>query len=152
MEQFLFELFVFTVLCFFIEAFFTGIADFIRSYFKGEKPDWHLHARTQLWGIFVFGTSAAVSYPLLDHIAPEFFVLHWAIRGAVYVIGIYAWEYFWGLVLEKLIGFCPWEYTKSQYAIWRYTSPWFCAFWFGLGFALEWIHLELIPVLAVAFL
>lgn len=152
MKLFIFELGLFTVLSFTIETLFTAIADPIRGYCRGEKIDLRFKGHTHLWGIFVYGISAATSFLFVDRVVPEFYALHWAIRGTVYMIGIYAWEYFWGAVLERILGFCPWQYTKSRHAIWRYLNPRFFGFWFGFGFVLEWVHLELVPVLKHAFL
>ena len=152
MVEFIFELYLFTMISFAAESMFTAIANPIRGYFRGEELDLRLEGRTQLWGVFVYGTSAAVSFLWIDWAVPELYTLHWAIRGSIFMVGIYAWEYFWGAILERVIGFCPWQYTESKYAVWRYLNPWFFGLWFGFAFILEWVHLKLMPVLVHAFL
>lgn len=143
-------LLVYTGLSFATESLFTGIADALRAYLRGRPVDPRFPCRTQLWGVLVYGISATMSYPLLTLVLPEFYGLHWAVRGATYMLGIYAWEFFWGYVISLIIGYCPWKYSDSRWRIWRYVNPWFAPFWFLFGFVLEWTWLTFIPALMAA--
>jgi len=140
-------LLVYTGLSFATEALFTSIADQVRARLKGKPVDLRFTGRTQLWGFLVYGVSATISYPALSAFSPGFYDLPWFIRGIVYMFGIYAWEYFWGMLQEKTIGFCTWQYRDSAYRLLRVTSPIHGPFWFIFGFVLEWTWLTFIPAL-----
>jgi hypothetical protein len=145
--MFLKGLIVFTVIGLATECCFNGVRDQINRKLRGEPVDWQLPCRTWLWSILVFGLSSAISFPLLLALYPQIFAWHWLVRGLFYLLGIYAWEYFWGCLLETLLGRCPWEYEASPYRIWRYLRPRFAPLWFAFGFILEWAQLRLLPVL-----
>lgn len=146
----LMTLLVYTGLSFATESLFTGTVDTVRAYLQGRPVDLRFPCRTQLWGVFVYGVSATVSFPLISLLLPAFYGLPWAVRGVAYMLGIYAWEFFWGFVQESTIGFCTWRYRDSPYRILRYNSPMHGPFWFLFGFVLEWTWLTFIPALMAA--
>lgn len=135
---------IYTIISLSTEAIFTGLGDQVRRLFQRTGIDWVLPCRTYLWAVIVYGLSGAISFPLMDVFFPKFYGLHWAIRGAVFPIGIFAWEFYWGWYIETLFKKVPWEYQHSTYRIWRYIKPRYCLFWSGFGFVLEWTHLHVI--------
>ncbi len=116
-----------------------------------DEIDWTLPCRTSLWSIPVYAISATFAFNVMDAFWPEFFSLSWWERGLVYTLCTFSFEYVWGLILEELTGFCPWRYRDSKWRIWRYINPEYVLLWFGFGFALEWVHLEALPVAVLAF-
>ena len=129
-------LIVFSAAGLLFEALFSGVFFQVLHLYRGEPVDWALPCKTYLWSIPVYGLSAALCYPPAFRGLPGFFRLPWWCRGLVYMAAIYAWEYFWGAVIEGLTGVCPWRYVDSPHAVWRYISPLFAPVWFlaGLGF------------------
>ncbi len=145
MTAFFYGLLAFTVIGLATESAFNGVRDQINRRLRGDRIDWSLPCRTWLWSILVFGLSAAISFPLLAAFCPGVFAWPWPLRGVLYALGIYAWEYLWGWVTEKILGRCPWEYERSPFPVWRYIRPRFAPLWIAYGFVLEWAHLKLIP-------
>jgi len=129
------------------EALFSGVFIQVERVLRGEKIDWDLPCKTYLWSILVYGLSAAVSFTLAYRCLGGFFDLHWALRGATYVLGIYLWEYFWGFLIETLTGKCPWRYRDTPRRIWRYVSPLFVPVWFGVGLMMEALYETVLPLL-----
>jgi len=145
---FMSEFAVFSILCVALEAVYTGVGDQIRRYRSGEKIDLMLPCRSWLWSVPVYGISAAVSFTFIDAFVAGFYGLPWAVRGTVFVIGIYLWKLMWGIALELKLGKCPWQYVESP-RLFRYIRPRHAPFWFTLGFALEWTHAQAVPALLV---
>jgi hypothetical protein len=137
----------FTVIGLATECCFTGVRDQVRRFRRGEPIDRLLPCTTWLWSILVFGLSAVISFPVIAAVYPEIFTWPWPLRGLIYLAGIYGWEFFWGLVLEAVIGKCPWQYMDSPKRFWRYIEPNYAGLWFLYGFVLEWTYLRLIPLL-----
>lgn len=148
---FLAGLLVFSCIGFAGEALFTGIGDIVVRV-RGSLPfDRSLPCSGSLWTVPVYGLSAAVTYPLGSALLPQFFAQPWPLRGAAYVLGIFAWEYAWGWFLERTVGLCPWRYKPDPRPWRRYINPAFAPLWFSFGFVLEWTHLKLTPVLLTLF-
>ena len=127
------------------EAIFTGVADVIRDWLAGRSFNPHLPCRTNLWVIPVYGVSATVAFSLIGAFTPKVFRWPWWARGLVYMLGIYCFEFMWVLALEGLLGIQVWNYEDSKYHVWRYINPYFCVFWFGFGFILEWVKIKVLP-------
>jgi hypothetical protein len=150
MRQLWISLLVYTILALAVESAFTGFADLYRRVRSKLPIDRKLPCRTSLWGIGVYGVSAAVGFAVMDAVFPAFFDRHWLWRGAFYVVGIYFWEFVWGWALETTLGTCPWQYRHSTWRVWRYIKPRFAGYWFAFGFVLEWAHLRAIPLFVAA--
>jgi hypothetical protein len=150
---------VYTVISLATECIFTGFGDQARRLLERKGIDWDLPCRTYLWAPVVYGIPAAVSFPLMDFVAPgnafagvwpfppsmpPFYDWPWWVRGAIYSAGIFAWEFYWAWVIETLTGKVPWQYKVSTYRIWRYIRPRYALFWGLFGFVLEWTHLHII--------
>ncbi|MBI4669421.1 MAG: hypothetical protein HY747_09620 [Elusimicrobia bacterium] len=119
------------------EAIFKGTSKIIHDIASGRGIDWELPCKTWLWSIFVYGLSAAVCF---HPAAMEFIgVLQWPWpwRGLFYAAAIFAVEFFWGCLLDKTIGFCPWDYRPARFAVRGYIRLDFAPFWFAFGFLLE---------------
>lgn len=145
MRSFLIAFGLYTVLGLASEAVSTGVGDLFRRLRDGIPLDRTLPCRTQLWSIPVYGLSAAVGFALIAGWTPELFSWPWWARGACYMLGIFAWEFFWGWLLETILGECPWRYVDSPSAWRRYINPTFAPLWFGFGFALEAVQVWILP-------
>ena len=152
MEYFFLSLFVFTTVALAIEAAFTSVGYQILAACRRQKINWGLPSSTSIWALPVYGLSAAASFAFVSEVAPDFFDLAWPIRGLIYMVVIYAWELGWGRLIEAGTGKCPWQYFGSSLRIFRYINPFYAPCWFGFGFLLERIYLQLMPHLALLFL
>ena len=145
MNPYIIEFLLYTALALSAEDIFIGLGNVIRSLVKKEKVDWKLPCATSLWSIPVYALSATLAFSVMQACWPSFFDCPWWERGLFYAVGTYSFEFTWGLILEETIGECPWRYRKSSWRIWRYINPEYVGLWFFFGFALEWIHVWLLP-------
>lgn len=135
---------LYTALAMSTEAIFTGIADRIRDWKAGRAFNRNLPCRVSLWHIPVYAFSATVSFSLIGACAPEFFLWPWWVRGVIYVVAIYGWEFVWAMTLESF-GVRTWVYQDSKYRVWRYINLKWSVFWFLFGFVLEWVKISMLP-------
>ncbi|TSC84718.1 MAG: hypothetical protein G01um101413_102 [Parcubacteria group bacterium Gr01-1014_13] len=136
---------LYTALGISVEAIFTGIGDIIRNELAGNSFDPILPCRVSLWIIPVYGLSATIAFAIIDAYLPRLFSWPWWIRGLIYMVVIYSFEFVWALALESLLGIQVWNYEDSEYRIWRYINPYFCVVWFVFGFALEKVKVYILP-------
>lgn len=136
---------LYTALGISVEAIFTGSVDIIRDQWAGKPFDSTLPCRTSLWIIPVYGLSATIAFGIIGAFWPKLFSCNWLIRGLIYMLVIYGFEFMWALALESLLGIQVWNYENSEYRIWRYINPYFCIPWFFFGFALEKVKLVVLP-------
>lgn len=137
MSFFLFSWLVYAAVGLFVESMFTAASKVRRQLKQGRPVDWHLYGETQIWSIFVYGLSAAIGFhpAVLNFLG----VLNWSwpLRGLFYTFAIFTFEFFWGWIIDCLIGFCPWDYRPSRTAIKGYIELKYAPFWFVFGFILE---------------
>ena len=93
------------MLGFFTEVSFTALWYILdNSYNYG----WTLHGCTSLWSFPIYGLSMLVVEKIfltLDTKIPL------VLRGLVYLVWTYVWEFSTGYVL-RLLGACPWDYKE----------------------------------------
>ncbi len=95
-----------------------------------------LTSTTYLWMFFIYGL-AVFFEPIHDRIRSENFL----IRGFVWVFLIYAIEFSTGFLLEKIIGYCPWDYSNSTaYTFFGYIRLDYFPAWFIAGMLFERFH------------
>ena len=74
--------------------------------------------------------------PMILLVAP----LHWALRYVIYALVITASEVAWGWILDKVLGFYPWDYyAKSRFRMFKrgYTLWTLLPMWGLAGMMLE---------------
>lgn len=125
-----------------VEIVWSALTDRIR----GKQRDWRLLGHTSLWMFLIYGLLAPLYEPLHDFIRP----MHWFMRGALYMLGIWAVEYATGWLLRRLTGECPWDYSELRGNLHGLVAWEYGPVWFTFGLALEPVHdflLRLTPVL-----
>lgn len=100
-------------------------------------PKKYLEGFVSLYMIPLHGLGVLVALePLMLLMAP----LHWVFRYFVYALFITFCEVAWGWVLDKTLGFYPWDYyAKSKYRMFRrgYTLWTLVPLWGVAGMLLE---------------
>ena len=107
-----------------------------REKLSGQQRDWKLRGTTYLW-----------MFPLYGLIAPLYEPLHnalrawpWPLRGVVYMLGFWAVEYLTGWLLKRLIGVCPWDYSRARWHVHGFIRLDYGPAWFLVGLGLESVH------------
>ncbi len=112
-----------------LETFWTGLG----SAFKG---DIRLRGFSYLWMFPIYGL-AALFEPIHDRIRRW----SWIVRGGIWVILIYAIEYFSGWLLRVMTGRCPWDYQGStRFEVDGLIRLDYAPAWFIAGLLFERIH------------
>ncbi len=95
-----------------------------------------LTGTTFLWMFFIYG-SAVLFEPIHNKVRRENFL----VRGFIWVFLIYLIEFSTGFILDKLIGFCPWDYSRyTTYTLLGYIRFDYFPAWFLVGMLFEKVH------------
>lgn len=114
---------------FLLEVFWTGLGSLLMGNFA-------LTGTTYLWMFFIYGL-AVFFEPIHNRIRRENFL----VRGLVWVSLIYLIEFSSGFILDKLIGYCPWDYIRSTpYTFFGYVRFDYLPAWFVAGMFFEKVH------------
>lgn len=102
-----------------MEILFTS-ADCIR------KKDRRMIGQTSLWMFPIYGMAACI-----DKVYPKIKKIPALLRGSIYSVGIFSFEYLSGSVLKKYAS-CPWDYSNAKTNInglirLDYAPLWACA-------------------------
>lgn len=108
MIQLLRDVIAYACLGLLVEVVFTGIS-------SGISGDRRLTSKTYLWMIPVYGFGGVIITEIISYLS----TWHILVRSIVVTIAIYTIEFTSGLVLQRLIGRCPWQYTDKHGRIHR---------------------------------
>lgn len=113
---------------FLIEIIFTGLAN-------AWRRNWDLKSTTYLWMFAIYGPAGVLletTHGLLSWPGP--------VAALVYTLEMYAVEFGAGWLLKRLLGRCPWEYSKSKFSIMGLIRLDYFPFWYGLAVAVHYFH------------
>ncbi|XP_065338111.1 transmembrane protein 229B-like [Cloeon dipterum] len=102
------RLYVYALHGFLVEVLFSATWDFVLM------QKWTLAGCSNVWSLPIYGISGLVMEALADKMLAR--GLAWPLRGLVYLMWIYCWEYSSGYVLRALNA-CPWDYSAFAYNI-----------------------------------
>jgi uncharacterized membrane protein len=112
-----------------LEVFWTGILSFL----NGDKC---FTAKTYLWMFFIYG-SATFMEPIHNYI--RFLPLF--VRGCIWLVLIWSVEFISGWIIKKIIGKCPWDYSRcGKLQIMGLIRLDFAPLWFIVGVLFEKMH------------
>ncbi|MEJ6951081.1 putative ABC transporter permease [Natronospora cellulosivora (SeqCode)] len=111
-----------------LEIFWTGLGSIIRG-------DAKLQGWTYLWMFPIYGMAVFLE-PVHNSIRSWPILL----RGGVYTLFIFCIEYICGWILKRTIQVCPWDYSKSPFAIKGYIRLDYAPAWFVAGLLFERLH------------
>jgi uncharacterized membrane protein len=112
------------------EVVFTGIHDFIRH------RDARLPSRTSIWMFPIYGLMAPLYEPLHDALRDRTLLL----RAAAYGAGFLAVEYASGVLLRRVLGDAPWDYSYARRHVNGLIRPDYFPLWATAGLAMERVH------------
>jgi len=110
-----------------MEILWTGLHSLFRK-------DFRLTANTSIWMFPIYGLAVFLE-PVCDIMMPLPIVL----RGAAYVVFIFAAEYAVGTALKRL-RVCPWDYSGSRFHVKGIIRLDYAPVWFAAGLIIEFIH------------
>jgi uncharacterized membrane protein len=115
------------------EVIWTALGDRL----SGRQSDWRLRGTTYLWMFPLYGMLAIFYEPLHDRLRSR----HVLMRAMLYMLGLFAGEFGAGWLLQKLIGACPWDYTRfSRRHVRGFFNLDYAPVWALAGLALEPVH------------
>lgn len=121
-----------------VEVFFTAISTLLMNYTNDQELNLILKGESYVWMFFIYCLIA----PLFDSLYKRIRHLLWVIRSFIYGIIILGIEFLTGLLLDLIIGKCPWEYTVG-FSILGYIRLDYIFFWMIFGLVIERIYLFL---------
>jgi len=113
-----------------LEVIYTSLAESVTS------RDWTLKGRSYLWMLPVYGLIVFLYEPAHDLIR----AYPWLARAAIWSLGFTAVEFAAGLLIQKVVGQVPWDYSEKRFAINSLIRWDFFILWAVVGLALEPIH------------
>jgi uncharacterized membrane protein len=110
---------------------------------KRRPVDWRLTGHTYLWMLPIY----ALIGPLYEPIHQALRRVAWPLRAVVYAAGFISVETITGLLLKRLIGRCPWDYTgDTRWQVGGVTRFDYAPLWAALGLGLEPVHDRLVQL------
>ena len=91
-----------------------------REKLSGQQRDWKLRGTTYLWMFPLYGLIA----PLYEPVHNALRTWPWPLRGVVYMLGFWAVEYLTGWLLKRVIGVCPWDYSRARWHVHTASFGW----------------------------
>lgn len=112
---------------FFAEIMFTAALNFI------ARRDWKLMGVTSVWVLFLYGTFSMILEHLYLQLRGRCNIL---VRGVLYTLGIYLWEFCTGYIL-RCFNACPWDYSGYRYNYMGLITLEYFPIWFVASLLLE---------------
>lgn len=125
---------IYGLLGFCIEVLWTGLG----SLFRGDIK---LTGFTYIWMFPIYGLALFLE-PIHDKVRH----LPFYIRGGIYTVLIFIVEFSTGMILRKVLGVCPWNYTTQPLSICGLITLSYAPAWFVAGMFFERIHDTLIKI------
>lgn len=100
------RLFLYGLCGLFAEVMFTATWYFVDS--AKYRHGWKLHGCTSVWSFPIYAVSSFVVERMFLFLNGK---TSWVLRGVIYVVWTYIWEFVTGLVLRQFNA-CPWDYTE----------------------------------------
>lgn len=91
---------------------------------------------SSLLSVPVYGLACPLFEPVHDLLRQRRF----ALRGAVYGAGILGVEYASGRLLRRLVGYAPWDYGRTRFAVDGLARLDYLPLWAVFGLGLERLH------------
>jgi uncharacterized membrane protein len=111
-----------------MEVCWTGMG----ALFKGDMK---LSAFTYIWMLPIYGLGV-----FLEVVHDKMRNMPIVLRGGIYAILIFFVEYSSGMLLRKMIGVCPWDYSGSAFSVNGVIRLDYFPVWFLVGLIYERIH------------
>ncbi|EDO35615.1 predicted protein [Nematostella vectensis] len=127
-----FRLLFYGMLGFTYEVLFTSASDFITR----RLADYQFRGYSSLWSFFIYGTCSFCGEQV--YVITKDRLSLW-LRGILYLIMAYSWEFLAGLVLRQFNA-CSWDYTHFSFDLMGLIALEYAPFWFLAGLFQESIY------------
>jgi hypothetical protein len=119
---------------------FSKVAHDIIKHGKIEKEDERFEGKTYLWMIPIYGILILFLFEPLYKLINDWNIIF---RYLVWSIGFTFFEGLSGWIYNKLIGFCPWDYSGSKWKVFKngYTKWSLLPVWGIAGIIIEFYSL-----------
>lgn len=101
--------------------------------------NWKLMGNTSIWIMPIYGISGLVCEKIQDWCMAR--KLSLPVRGVVYLIWTYIWEFSSGFVLKQF-DLCPWDYTAFDADFMGLITLEYAPLWYILGLILDTVVLK----------
>lgn len=128
---------------FFMEVCFVALSKIIDGKIRGK--DIYLEGHTYLWMIPIYGVLLLFVFEPLHSLIYSWNVI---VRWIVWAITFTFFEGLAGYCYDKILGFCPWDYSKSKWKVFKngYTKWSLLPQWGIAGLIIEGYSIMLIKV------
>lgn len=116
--------FIYGFIGWYIEIFWTAFGSF-------TKKDYRLLGTTSVWMFFIYGCVL-----FFEPLCYTMVGLPVIVRGMVYAVLIFAFEYVTGTLLKKA-SLCPWDYSGAKYGVNGIIRLDYAPAWFFVGLLFE---------------
>ena len=122
------------------EVFWRSILDYKKKKNKRMLGD------SSLWMFPIYGTLTFI----ILFVQTYFGDFPWYLRGLLYTLLIFTWEYISGYIIKKISGISPWDYSKEttdgvgspkKYHLHGLICLQYAPIWYLEGLLAEWIYL-----------
>lgn len=97
---------------------------------------WRLAGHTYLWMFPLYGAGGLLFGPCHDSLRGS----PWLLRGLLWALAIFAFEYVSGWLLRRFTGRCPWDYSYNRTHVHGLIRLDYTPVWFMFGLLLERVH------------
>lgn len=128
---------------FFMEVCFVAISKIIDGKIRGR--DVYLEGHTYLWMVPVYGFLLLLIFEPVHGLIENWNILA---RWFIWAITFTYFEALAGYIYDKILGFCPWDYSESKYKMFKrgYTKWTLLPQWGIAGLVIELYSRALIKV------
>lgn len=110
--EFLYRFCSYVMFGFTLEIFFVAISNIADGSIKGR--DKYLEGKTYLWMVPIYGFLLTLLFEPMSINLMNYGILT---RYIIYGFMITVFEGLTGLIYDKLLGFCPWDYSNSKWKL-----------------------------------
>lgn len=105
---------------YYIEVMFTALWEYV------VNINWKFPGNTSVWCFFIYGSFGLIMEQMYLQMKGK---VPFLLRGVVYTIGTYVWEFSMGFLLSRF-GACPWDYTLFQWDVMGLVTLEYAPLWY----------------------
>lgn len=111
------------------------------AFFSLIGGDRNMRGHTSIWMFPVYGSAVFLEY-IHNAIRP----FRTIIRGGVYTLLIFTFEFISGWIFRNILGVFPWDYSGTPFSVYGLIRIDYAPAWFCVGLLFEKLHDKLISI------